>query len=236
MTSKLTHYIGRVFDKGILPLSPARFRLGLQYRRYVQISGWEPEVQRIRSFAGPSKVAIDVGANIGLWTYAMAQSQLFKRIVAFEPNRVLTEDLRRARLPSVTISDKAVSDRAGTATLRAPRFAGNVLTGWASLESQIDVATDSFQEFDVETIRLNDLEYQGVGFIKIDVEGHELSLLKGGVEFFRREQPVCLLECRDRNREQVDEFFAGLGVGYHVVNTKAKFGFELSPGNHLFSR
>lgn len=236
MNSRLAHYAGRVFDKAIVPLTPARFRLGLQYRRHVQFSGWEPEVQRIRSFARPGKVAIDVGANIGLWTYAMVHSQLFKSVVAFEPNRALTEDLRRARLPAVTIINKALSDRAGTATLRAPRCGGSVLNGWASLESQIDVATDSFQEFDVETIRLNDLEYQGVGFIKIDVEGHELSLLKGGVEFFRREKPVCLLECRDRNRKQVDDFFASLGVGYQIVDTKAKFGFDLSPGNLLFSR
>lgn len=90
MNSRLAHYAGRVFDKAIVPLTPARFRLGLQYRRHVQFSGWEPEVQRIRSFARPGKVAIDVGANIGLWTYAMVHSQLFKSVVAFEPNRALS--------------------------------------------------------------------------------------------------------------------------------------------------
>ena len=64
------------------------------------------------------------------------------------------------------------------------------------------------------TIRLDDLKLDGVGFIKIDVEGHELNVLEGARNFFATNRPVCLIECRDRNKHQVEEFFTGLNIGY----------------------
>jgi len=206
--------------------------LAIQYLKYTAILGWEPEVKCIQSYARKSTMAIDVGANMGLWTYAMATSGLFEKVIAFEPNRALTRDLLNADFESVTVSHVAVSDKAGTGTLRIPKKGAFFLSGWASLEDQLDLDPDAVQEMAVETVRLDDLVLQDVGFIKIDVEGHEVELLKGAHNFFQRNKPVCLIECRERNKAAVDEYFAGLG--FMLVDTKQQYGFTLSSNNFLY--
>ena len=87
----------------------------------------------------------------------------------------------------------------------------------------------------METIRLDDLDLDDVGFIKIDVEGHELDLLAGARNFFSINRPACIIECREKNRRQVEDYFCGLDVGYRLINTKAIYNYALSPGNILFS-
>lgn len=228
------HYAGRLLDVFVLPLIPRAYRLALLYKKYVMLFGWEPEVQYIRNYARRSVLAIDVGANMGLWTYAIARTGMFEKILAFEPNPTLTVDLLNAGLDNVTVIHKAVSNQSGERTLRIPKISQSTLSGWASLEDQIDLDTDEFQEMLVETIRLDDLELNGVGFIKVDVEGHELNLLQGGRNLFTRDRPVCMIECRDRNKSQVEEFFSTLNVGYRLIDTKTRHGFELSSGNLLF--
>lgn len=235
MLKKWKHYAGRVVDRLVAPLIPPSYRLAMQYQKHTMLLGWEPEIQHIQNYARRSALAIDVGANMGLWTYAMGKSGMFKKVLAFEPNPTLTGDLSNAGFNNVTVFYKAVSSEPGVSHLRIPKQGKLLLSGWASLENQIDLDADDFQEMVVETIRLDDMKLDDVGFIKIDVEGHELNLLAGARRFFAANRPVCLIECRDRNKLQVEEFFTGLHVGYKRIDTEARYGFELSTGNALFS-
>jgi FkbM family methyltransferase len=230
MPSRARHYAGRTIDV-LVGLLPQRFHVPLQYHKHTLLLRWEPEARLIRRFA----LAVDVGANMGLWSYAMVRCGLFQRVVALEPNSSLTAVLRSMHLPQLTILHKAVSSKAGTRTLRIPKQNEQALPGWASLEDHIDVATNDFQELLVETIRLDDLALEDVGFIKIDVEGHELSLLEGSREMFAASRPVCLIECRARNEAPVQAYFESLHVGYKRVDTNARFGFDLTAGNLLFA-
>lgn len=234
MLKQLKHYVGRFVDGFVAPVIAPSYRLSLQYQKYVLLLGWEPEVRHIKDYASESALAIDVGANMGLWSYAMAKSGMFEKVLAFEPNPTLTGDLKRAGFKNVTVIHKAVSSAPGTSHLKIPKQGDVLLSGWASLENQIDIDTDEFQELLVETVRLDDLNLDGVGFIKIDVEGHELNVLEGARRFLSTNQPVCLIECRDRTKHQVEEFFVGLHVGYRQVDTAARFGVELSPSNVMF--
>jgi len=235
MLKNWKHYTGRVVDRFVAPLIPPSYRLALQYQKFVLLLGWEPEVRHIKDYASRCALAIDVGANMGLWSYAMAKSGMFENVLAFEPNPTLISDLQHAEFKNVTVIHKAVSSAPGTSHLKIPKQGDMLLTGWASLENQIDVDTDEYQEIVVETIRLDDLKLDGVGFMKVDVEGHELNVLEGARNFFTTNRPVCLIECRDRNKRQVEEFFTGLHVGYRSVDTKARYGYELSTGNALFA-
>jgi len=228
------HLAGRAVDRFVYPLTPKRHALALRFVRWAWIMRWEPEVSRIRDSARPG-VALDVGANMGLWSYAMARTGLFREILAFEPNTALTEDLSHAQLPGLRLIHKAVSAAAGTSELRIPLKGKARLDGWASLEQQIDLDADSFERRTIETIRLDDLALTNVSFVKIDVEGHELNVLAGARQLFSESRPTCILEFRDRNRDAVLDFFHGLGVGYAVVDTRSKYGFDLSPGNILMA-
>src|SRR5205807_800361 len=65
----------------------------------------------------------------------------------------------------------------------------------------------------VPTARLDAIVHQEVAFVKIDVEGHELSVLNGAVELLEHSQPVFLVEAEERHRAQatrsIFEFFKG---------------------------
>lgn len=234
LPSRLARIPSRLIDELVYPNVPARHRLAVQYFSYTRLMRWEAEVRNIRRYARPG-VALDVGANIGLWSYAMAKCGMFSRVIAFEPNPTVIKDLSNAGLPGVSIVQKAVSNVAASALLRIPRTAGQVLTGWASLESRIDVETTQFDEVLVDTLRLDDMNLTGIGLIKIDVEGHELQVLEGARRMLRESRPVCVIECRDRNAVAARQFFEDLSAGYEAIDTQAEYGFAMTAGNSLFA-
>jgi FkbM family methyltransferase len=228
-------YAAACIERLIAPVVPKAQRLYLQQVRF-GLLGWEPEARRLREYGPSGRIAVDAGANIGLWTYALATSGLFESVTAFEPNPALTKDLRSARLPNVTVVHKALSNKSGTRLLRIPRKNGMLLPGWASLEDTVDLDTRQFDELSVETARLDDEVGSGASFIKIDVEGHELALLEGARRFFVANRPTCLIECRENTRTEVARWFRDLQAGYTRVDTQQRYGFTLSPGNELYSR
>ena len=52
--------------------------------------------------------------------------------------------------------------------------------------------------FPVRASRLDDFALEGVGFVKIDVEGHELAVLQGSRETIARDRPVVVVEIEER--------------------------------------
>ena len=48
-------------------------------------------------------------------------------------------------------------------------------------------------------MRLDDVIQHDVGFIKIDVEGHELAVLRGSNSLIGRSRPILLVECEERH-------------------------------------
>ncbi|SNT36751.1 methyltransferase, FkbM family [Tropicimonas sediminicola] len=92
------------------------------------------------------------------------------------------------------------------------------ITGLGTLEPANKLAGfSSIEQVDVETRRLDSFDIRDLGFIKIDVEGHELEVLQGGKETLARETPVLLIEIEERHRpdalETVSDFLAGFGYG-----------------------
>ena len=79
------HVIGRAVDVCLTPLVPKSSLLAIQYFKNVFLLGWEPEVRHIKSYSRKSTMAVDIGANMGLWSYAMAKSGMFEKVLAFEP-------------------------------------------------------------------------------------------------------------------------------------------------------
>ena len=136
MLKKWKHYAGRVVDRFVVPLVPPSYRLALQYRKHTMLFGWEPEVEHIKDYARNGALAIDVGANMGLWSYAMVKSGMFAEVLAFEPNPALTSDLQNAAFENLTVIHQAVSSEPGMSQLKIPKQGKVLLTGWASLENQ----------------------------------------------------------------------------------------------------
>ena len=154
-------------------------------------------------------VTVDVGANCGLYTRKL--SRLSRRVYAFEPSHSMADLLRRTSASNVSVHEVALSDQAGHAELFIPQEGHDLIHGLASLEPGVGASSKAVASVNVPTARLDAIVRQDVAFVKIDVEGHELSVLKGAVELLEHSQPVFLVEAEDRHRIQatrsIFEFF-----------------------------
>jgi FkbM family methyltransferase len=159
-----------------------RPELNAQFRRELSF------YRQALSTLSPGALIFDVGANEGFKTAVFLQ--LGARVVCVEPDRVNAERLRRRFSGKpVTVVAKAASDVAGTMRFHVvcPGSALNTLSDkWVgavqgSHASRLGPDVRFQQSYDVETVTLEQLiaEYGRPYFLKIDVEGHELQVLRG---------------------------------------------------------
>ena len=154
----------------------------------------ETELWLLPDLVDRNKDAIDIGANTGLYTYYL--SRLASHVYAFEPHRVLAGFLNKATGDNVTVINKALSDSSGTLPFYVPVRRGRKLYNVASLDEAVIKGRDHIVE-DIETATLDQLGYDNIGFIKIDVEGHELPVLRGAVNTIKQQRPTMLIEILD---------------------------------------
>lgn len=145
--------------------------------------------------------AIDVGANVGSLTLVMADKVgPVGRVLAIEPFPIvaarLRENLALNRVMNVQVMEVALASRPGTASLHIPPSTwGNYgLAGLSPIDglsncSRIEVATRTLDEI-IEEVGWK----ERLDFIKIDVEGQEMNVFRGGLSAFRRFRPHVLFE------------------------------------------
>lgn len=169
----------------------------------------ERELSYLDKIVPPWALTVDVGANCGLYTRALAR--LSKQVYAFEPSQEMATLLRRTSASNVTIHEMALSDQNGDAELFIPQSEDGLVHGLASLEPQIHAPGKRLLSTQVPMARLDTIVEEEVAFVKIDVEGHELNVLNGATGLIDRCQPVFLVEAEDRHRAEatrsVFEFF-----------------------------
>lgn len=189
--------------QGLDRLLPLRFRLPLRYRMQSLIGALEPEIgllpELLRDHRG--RVALDVGANVGIYAYALAR--LGMRVHAFEPQPyccTVVDAWARAR-GGVTVHNSGVGESEGDLTLHIPIVDGAPVPTRASFQR----LEQEQIELNVPVVTLDGIGVSDVAFIKIDVEGFELQVLRGATRLLREWRPILLVEI-DRNRLQRSAF------------------------------
>jgi FkbM family methyltransferase len=185
--------------------TPSKLRLPLKFwqRRLQKLI--EPELNFLLEQCWDRGIAIDVGANEGLYSYAVAK--LFDRVEAFEPNETASADLRDYNCPKINLHGVALSRSEGEATLHVPILAhGLINVGYGSLERETLPPSDSVTTQIVRTKTLDSYGFENIAFIKIDVEGHELQVLEGATETIARCRPIILLETKAPARSSAFTF------------------------------
>ena len=166
----------------------------LKWRAWQAARFGEPEIRLLRYLVDPTRAAIDIGAAEGV--YAFFLQRLALRCIAFEPNPSSHLGLKRA-LPGVEIHEAAVSAVEGDATLRIPVVNGIPYAGWGTIEPKNQLAElprHVVDEIKIRTVRPDRMALGNIGFIKIDVEGHELDVLAGLSELLAKCRPNLLIE------------------------------------------
>ncbi|WP_443971256.1 FkbM family methyltransferase [Sphingobium sp. CR28] len=175
-------------------------------------AGTEPELGFLPFLADASGTFVDVGANNGVYSYAAMRS--FGHVVAIEAHPDLTAPLRRILGHRGTVLPVALSDAPGEATLWVPRHGHMDVTTRSSLDQQANPGF-ALRPVQVAVTTLDALAIERPAVIKIDVEGHEFSVLSGAVETLKRYRPVCIVEVEERHNAggvaRAFAFFAGLG-------------------------
>ena len=149
-----------------------------------------PELDRRIKFLKNNTVTVvlDVGANIG--NHSIYFSSKFNKVFAFEPNADVYELLKfnASQRQNVFPSMIGLGDVEGDFVLK--EISGNLMASWIDKNSDL---TDR-KTYQIKIKTLDKLNIPEVKFIKIDVEGYEIEVLKGGVDLISRDQPIILFE------------------------------------------
>lgn len=188
------------------------------YRRW----RWgDPSIRLLPHHCSKNRSSLDIGANLGTFTYFMAFNS--KRTIAFEPNPYLATQLRNQKFPRTTVIESALSNQAGSTELRIPMHKGVVDPGRATIEPENELVTAEVHSVDVNV--LDEYEFSDVGFMKIDVEGHELSVLKGASNTIKKCLPTIMIELDNRHNPGV---FEGCLEYFDSLGYEGKFVLESS--------
>jgi len=166
----------------------------LYYRhRIADEAAWgEHELSVLGDIVRSGGIAIDVGANQGVFAFAL--SKVADRVEAFEPNPDCAEFSRwmlgrRARIHVV-----ALSNRTGTSEFVVPvSHEGLPLHLGGSLKRAATDQTNAIR-FNVKMRTLDSYGFEDVRAVKIDTEGSEMDVIEGGRETIRRDRPVLIVE------------------------------------------
>jgi FkbM family methyltransferase len=167
--------------------------VGYSLDTYGEFSEFEVEV--FRKTLRPGDTVIDVGANIGAFTIPMAKLVgPDGAVIAFEPGKTNAEILRKNVAANgldnvVEVFEEAASNKKGFIP---------VSYDWPSEHyPKVGRTTDGPT---VRTMTIDSLELAKCKFIKVDVDGHELEVLKGATETIRRCQPMIFIENEHRDK------------------------------------
>lgn len=164
-------------------------------------AGFEQRERRFVSrFLAPGMTVLDVGAHAGLYTMtASKRVGPLGRVIAFEPSPRergrLERHLSLNRCRNVTVQSFALGEDQGEAELFV---VDGSETGCNSFRPPAGIAGHALR---VPIRRLDDCRAEGlfsaVDLVKMDIEGAELSALRGAESVFRSARPVLLCEIEE---------------------------------------
>ena len=161
--------------------------------------GWEKKTMSIWSeLVQRADVIFDIGANTGLYALVARTLQPKAEIHCFEPVkgtfRLLQKNMERNQF-DCHLHEIALSDQTGEATIylkKGTDFAYSVTVNKNTLDSaDVDAVTIRTQTI-ADFIEEQQLEH--ISLMKIDVETHEVEVLKGMGDYLNRFRPVMIIE------------------------------------------
>lgn len=163
----------------------------------------ESDLALMRMFIEPDDEIIDVGANIGGFTIPF--SRFARKVYAFEPIPETADhldyNLAQNNVTNVVVHRVGLSDVPGVLYPHRAADAGSTSLG-------------EMQENQNETVPVTTLDdcfgSTKISFMKIDVEGMEVSVLRGGKKFIAASRPVIFFEIQKGNMEAYGTSFAAL--------------------------
>lgn len=138
-----------------------------------------PVKDKIKSF----DFTIDIGANIGNHAMFFKEICNAKRLICFEPLPA-NVSLLKLNCPDCELYEVALSSSPGVKHLSHSDGINNN-SGTAKIDNW---------GIEVQSATLDSYNFENVTFIKMDVEGHEVEVIKGSLETISKSKPDMLIE------------------------------------------
>jgi FkbM family methyltransferase len=143
----------------------------------------EPVRKKSFEFVANKGVALDIGANVGLWTSDISKE--FRKVIAYEPVADFRKCLQRnVSLENVNIEACALGNE--------NTFIDMIITEENTGHSHVN--PESKGSGKIPMYRLDDLELREVDYIKIDCEGYEYNILLGAEQTIKKFKPIIVIE------------------------------------------
>ncbi len=176
---------------------------------------FEDEMDFVRAYIQPDMNVLDIGANHGVYSLSIAKKIQTGHIWAFEPTQAPLSKLSKSIdinefSEKITLVDAGLSDSNKTAEI------------FTSFNSELNSIYGNGQN--KEVIRLESLDSylssekinKDFDFVKLDAEGEEINVLKGGATFFTEQSPLVMFELKHGNEVNHGLIEAFINLGYSI--------------------
>jgi FkbM family methyltransferase len=199
-----------------------------------------------------AKTILDIGANIGYYTYIAAAVNSCADIVAFEPidpfAKMIIKNTKSNKYLNVTVLNKAISNKSGS----YPFFVHKKAISRSTLLPEEHEKLNEYNKIYVDVICLDNFivekKIQNIDLIKIDTEGHELEALIGMTNILNRDRPEIICEIlpvddkgREEKRIQIMDILIENNYNWYWISSKGLVkekiikGHEPENANYFFS-
>ena len=197
-----------------LPLRLQQELKRLHFRRQIRKGTFETdeaEYAKLAQWVKAGDWVLDVGANVGHYSSKLSTLVGPKgRVFSFEPVpqtfEILAANMACCQVSNVTLFNVAASDVMGTVGMSIPSFETGLQNYYMA-----SVTTEAVG-LSVVAIPIDSLQFPSrIALAKIDVEGHELSALRGMEHLLKRDHPLLIVEGQ---AEPVREYLRSFGYGF----------------------
>ena len=187
----------------------------------------EKEYFLIPELCNKNLLSIDIGVFRGVYSYLLSKNSL--SVVGFEANPIMYSYIKKNLtkiIKNIELHNIALSNTIGNTVLKIPyrkksffkrNFEDYYEGGLATIHKDNNLENKNFESFNIKCNMLNNFHFnKKVGFIKIDTEGHEQSILEGATNILSKDKPNLLIEIEQKHRgnNTIDTFYFLKQFGY----------------------
>jgi FkbM family methyltransferase len=199
-------------SNGVTLAVPTSLRVPTTYVILEQETWFERELAILPHVLRPGMTAIDIGANLGIYSLTMARLVAPGRVFAYEP-----ASGPRAMLEQSRVLNQASNLEIRAAALSDCRREGHLAFGTSS---ELNKLADSGagERVEITSLDVEEAEHgwPAPDFVKIDAEGEEERVLAGGADFFSRHSPLVMFE-----------IMAGRAINKRLLSIFPSMGYRL---------
>jgi|GEM_PF-5716816 len=187
------------------------------------------EIKTVLNNLSNESVFFDVGANVGIYSLCAVNKYPKITVHAFEPvtqtHNIFIENINKNFFNTrhITLNSQALSNKNGDAFITTDCHSSNHLTSDHYENSCQKISTITLDEY------VTNHNIKRIDLIKIDIEGHELPMLEGGLESLKQFKPKILIEISEKESDirsgeiphprEVIEFLTQIGYNYSIVDS-----------------